>query len=312
MTTIYPLLATILSFISSKLPFSLFDGLTIAAVLALLTSIVRLIIRKTTFKRWLYHIVMSAIWIALWFYLSWGIGYFRPDFYQRFNLSKPDAGSINIGELTRSSIDSLNKYYVSTDVFNEVDISHAIENGYAQQHTQLLLPYPCGVRRTKQSIYQPIQTKMGVSGFFGPFFNEVHVNSYLLPPSYPFTLAHEKAHQLGVASEAECNLCAVLICTSSSNPQVRYSGYYELVSYLLFDLRKSVPESYKDIYLTIDEKIRKDYEHERQHWLKGLSPRLSEMHRKVYDSYLKSNRVDSGIKSYSEVVELLAAWLQNK
>lgn len=41
----------------------------------------------------------------------------------------------------------------------------------------------------------------------------------------PATIAHEMAHQRGIASEDECNFLAVLTCATSGNAVYEYSGY---------------------------------------------------------------------------------------
>lgn len=304
----YPPIATVLSFISGPFPFSLFDCLTVVAVLLLIFGIVQLCRRKLRFKRWLYLFLMTVVWIAIWFYMAWGVAYFRPSFAERYGLAEVTLSVEEFESLTLRLIDSLNQSYCSTDVFSKKEVDEAIEKSYQQRHKQLLLPYPCGKRRTKPTIYQPFQNRVGVSGFFGPFFNEVHVSSFILPPSYPFTLAHEKAHQLGTGSEDECNFLAYVVCTASTHPQVKYSGYYETVGYLLRTLRRLSPDTYPLVYEKIDRHVRDDYRREYEHWQQAFNPRMAEVQNRVYDSYLKTNQVRSGIQSYSEMVKLVITW----
>jgi hypothetical protein len=61
---------------------------------------------------------------------------------------------------------------------------------------------------TKKSLISLPLTYMGFSGYLNPFTNEAQVN-YLGPMyTFPTTTCHEMAHQLGFASETECNLLA--------------------------------------------------------------------------------------------------------
>jgi len=205
-------------------------------------------------------------------------------------------------------IDLLNKAYIADPHFDVKEIDHEIETLYQNHHEILRLPYPCGWRHTKKTLTEPLMTRMGISGYFDPFFNEVHVNNYSLPITYPYTLAHEKAHQFGIANEAECNLYATVICTSSAHPLVRYSGYLQTTSYLLGNLRKISPDRYREITGQIDLRIMADYRAIRDHWQKALNPTLSAVQDKVYDTYLKTNKQKSGVLSYSEMTGLLVAW----
>ena len=95
--------------------------------------------------------------------------------------------------------------------------------------------------------------KSGISGYFGPFFNEVHLNSYLLPDDYPFLLAHEKAHQFGISNEAEANLTAFIICTTSDDQRLQYSGYLFLLLYFINDA--SQLSDYKEYIKKIDKPV---------------------------------------------------------
>ncbi len=304
----YPVVATVLSFISRWVPFSLLDVLIIAAVVLLPFSIVWMCLRKLSFRCWINIVLLSVLWIAVWFYMAWGISYFRPGFHTRFGIEQPKEDKEFFEQFVIRYIDSLNHAYVANPQFDTKEIDSKIEAMYEKHHRQLLLPYPCGWRRTKYTLTEPLMTRMGVSGYFDPFFNEVQVNNYALPLTYPFTLAHEKAHQFGIANEAECNLYASIICTSSDHVLVRYSGYLQTVSYLLGNLRKISPDCYKEISAQIDPRIITDHRAIQEHWQKALNPTLSAVQDKVYDSYLKTNKQQSGILSYSEMVGLLIAW----
>jgi len=269
---------------------------------------VMMCMRRLSFRRWIKVFILSVMWIAVWFYMSWGIGYFRPDFHKRFGVEPPKEDRAFFEAFVARYIDSLNHAYIAEPYFDAKEINDEIEALYEKHRSSLRLPHPCGWRRTKKTLAEPLMTRMGVSGYFGPFFNEVHVNNYALPITYPYTLAHEKAHQFGIASEAECNLYATVICTSSNHPLVRYSGYLQTVSYLLGNLRKISPDRYQEIAGQIDPRIKADYRAIQEHWQKALNPTLSAVQDKVYDTYLKTNKQTSGILSYSEMTGLLVAW----
>ena len=308
MHSFYPVIAIALSFISRWIPFSLLDLLVVFAVVLLLGSIILVCIRHIRFGHWIKLFILSVLWIVVWFYMSWGIGYFRPGFFERFEAEPPKEDREFFEAMVTRYIDSINQAYVANPFFDVKEIDSEIEAMYAKHAGVLRLPYPCGWRNTKKTIAEPWMTGMGVAGYFGPFFNEVHVNSYSLPITYPYTLAHEKAHQFGITSEAECNLFATIICTSSYHPLVRYSGYLQTVSYLLSNLRKISPDRYREIAGQLDPRIFDDYKAIREHWQKEMNPTMSAVQDKVYDTYLKTNNQRSGVLSYSEMTGLLVAW----
>jgi hypothetical protein len=308
MQNIYPLIAAILSFINRWIPYSLLDILIVFTVLIFLATIITVCLKRMKFFKWIQLFLLSILWITVWFYMAWGIAYFRPDFHERFGIEPPKEDREFFEAFVERYIDSLNRAYIADPHFDAKEIDKEIEALYAKHHGILRLPHPCGWRRTKKTIAEPLMTRVGVSGYFGPFFNEVHVNNYSLPFTYPYTLAHEKAHQFGIAGEAECNLYATVICTSSDHPLVRYSGYLQTVSYLLGNLRKISPNRYREIVMQINPDIIADYRAIQDHWRKEINQTMATVQDKVYDTYLKTNRQRSGVLSYSEMTGLLVAW----
>ncbi|MDR1583722.1 MAG: DUF3810 domain-containing protein [Prevotellaceae bacterium] len=304
----YPAIAGALSFVSCRVPFSLFDTLIISVIIAFIGSIILIFMRKISFVRWIKVVFSSILWLVSWFYMAWGIAYFRPGFYERFGIEPPVEDTVYFEALVCRYIDSLNRSYIADPHFDINKIDEAIETEYQMFSKQLNIPYPNGKRRTKSSVIEGLMTRSGVAGFFGPFFNEEHVNYFQLPVSYPFSSAHEKAHQFGIANESECNLYASIICCSNEDSLVRYSGYLTTVKYLLNNLRKISPQKYRETVKKVDSCIIDDYKKISAHWQKALNPTLSSMQDKVYDNYLKTNKQQSGILSYSEMTTLLVAW----
>ena len=151
---------------------------------------------------------------------------------------------------------------------------------------------------------------MGLSGYFGPFFNGIHVNGYLLPMDYPFLLGHEKAHQFGVTSEAEANLVAYVICVTSEDQRLRYSGYQSLLLYFLRDAHHL--KDYKDYLNKIDQRVLKDLQYREKYYEGLLNNTLSDMQTAANNSYLKANNIEKGVKNYNQVVSLVISWYYNR
>ena len=305
MANIYPVLAAIMSFISALFPFSLFDFCTILLIIGFFVLIFLMIFRKIKWSKGLRIIAYSVLIIVAWFYFSWGFAYFRNDFYARCDIPKSEYDAQEFKSFAVDFIAGANAAYISITDINKDSINRKIEQRYEELKDVVKIKYPNGKRKTKRMLYQFLHTKVGVSGYFGPFFNEVHVNNFALDMEYPFTLAHEKAHQFGVASEAECNLYAFIVCATNNDAQLRYSAYVSTIAYVLDNYKKAFPDDYKDLFSTVDERIIADVIKISEHWLSARSQTLANAHKAVYDTYLKTNNINSGIKNYSEVVSLL-------
>ena len=305
MRVIYPVVAAILSFISNIFPFSLYDIFLIVAVLMLLGLIVCVVIRKISFSQFLFSLIRFVTVIVAWFYFGWGIAYFREDFYSRSNITEKRYDPEALKDFTVRFIEKANLYYVDCKDMDKNEIRKQIEALYRSLYEPLGISYPNGKRTPKPMMFEPLYSKTGVSGYFGPFFNEIHVNNYSLNFTYPSTLAHEMAHQFGIALESEANLYAFVICAHSDNEMIRYSAYVSTLRYLLNDIYRFLPEEYGALRASIRPEIIADLQRNREHWLASRNESLSAMQDKVYDGYLKTNKISAGQANYSEVVGLL-------
>lgn len=304
---IYPVVAVTLSFISNLFPFSLYDIFLVVAVLLLIKLILFAIIRRISFSKFLFSLIRFVTVIVAWFYFGWGIAYFRKDFYGRSDVTEMRFNPEIFRDFAIRFIDNANQYYVDCTYMDKNDIRSEIESSYRALHETLQISYPNGKRKVKPMMFESIYSKMGVSGYFGPFFNEIHVNNYSLNFTYPFTLAHEMAHQFGIATESEANLYGFVVCAHSGDEKIRYSAYVSTLRYVLNDIRRFLPEEYELLGSSIRPEIIADLRRNREHWLAARDESLSDVQDRVYDTYLKTNKVSSGQANYSEVVGLLVS-----
>ena len=96
-------------------------------------------------------------------------------------------------------------------------------------------------------LFNELYSSVGVLGFIGPFFCETQINAELLPTQVPFVYAHEYSHLLGVSNEDEANFWAYTVCVNSDVPEIRYSGYFSLLPYVLSNADRVLSgEDYRD------------------------------------------------------------------
>ena len=108
----------------------------------------------------------------------------------------------------------------------------------------------------------------------------------------PFTVAHEYAHLLGAASEAEANFLAYLACEASENQYIYYSGSLSALEYLLSDIRKIDVEMYTEVYKTLPQNAKDDleasrifFERYKGSFLYRMADRLNSAHLEISDSH---------------------------
>jgi hypothetical protein len=134
-----------------------------------------------------------------------------------------------------------------------------------------------------------------------PFFLETLVASDVLPFEQPHVIAHEWSHLAGIADEGEANFVGWLACVHGA-PAHRYSGWLFLYQQMLPSLARSDRAT---IAAALAAGPRADLEASRERYLRNVNPRVSWAGWRMYDSYLRANRVESGAASYAEVVQLV-------
>ena len=156
------------------------------------------------------------------------------------------------------------------------------------------------------------------SGHTGMFFaptGESGVPVNVAPAELPFTMCHEAAHRLGIASEQEANFAAFMACEASDDVRLAYSGFYNAFCYCLNALWRYDPELaqrvlqdvadeglYEGVVLVLADRTDTS---ERYAAYEGT---FKEVGRTVNDTYLKGFGEAEGVRSYGLVVDYLIAW----
>lgn len=307
--SIYPHIARALSFLSGLFTFSLWDVFWVIFGILIITGLVAVFFKKLKFRKYLLRIAQSIAILYSAFYLLWGYNYFRPDIGTRLGWEnyKPDEAVFR--QVLDKLIIKTNLCRVSVSNSDHSSVNNLIEEAFIRNRSDLRINFPALRMRPKTMLFSSVAAKLGLSGYFGPFTNEVNLNSKLLPFDYPFSLAHEVAHKYGVANEAEANLVAFVICTSSDDQRLMYSGYMMLLLYFLNDAEKM--SDYKTIINKIDKAVIDDLRFRYDYYNKLQNKTLEKVSSAANDAYLKANNIKTGIKNYNQVVALTIGWYRN-
>ena len=156
---------------------------------------------------------------------------------------------------------------------------------------------------------------MSIMGFTGVYFactGESNVNVDSPACLLPSTIAHELAHQRGIAWEQECNFLGVLASVTSGLPDYVYSGWLLGFIHLGNALYETDPEAYWAIRNALPETVDADLRDNNAYWDQFRDNVVEKVSDTVYDAALKSYGDANGMKSYSMVVELLVAYYKDK
>ncbi len=162
--------------------------------------------------------------------------------------------------------------------------------------------------KSKWIILSPLMTYTHLSGIYIPFTSEANVNYNYPDYITSFSMAHEKAHQRGIAGEDEANFVAFLACINSGDDYMMYSAYMNIYDYFLDSLIEKDIEMYKWLVDHTDEIILKEMYSYYVFFKKYSDSSVSKTADAVNDAFIKTMGDEDGTNSYGNVVELFYAY----
>ncbi len=165
--------------------------------------------------------------------------------------------------------------------------------------------------RVKPVLLSEGMSYLHITGVYTFFTGEANINVAFPDYTVPFTAAHEMAHQRGIAREDEANFIAFLVCISSDDPYIRYSGYMNMYEYVASALSSSDREKFTQSYQELALPVRTEMAAYGEFFEKYHHSAASQVSGVVNDTFLQSQGTP-GTQSYGMVVELAVAYyLQN-
>ncbi|MGK0364578.1 MAG: hypothetical protein ACI85O_001635 [Saprospiraceae bacterium] len=152
-----------------------------------------------------------------------------------------------------------------------------------------------------------ILLSISTAGVYLPWVGEGHIDAGMYEIQFPFVIAHEMSHGYGFTDEGTCNFIAYQAMRESDNPFFRYSAVLGYWVYLANAVARYDFDAYKEFYKTLPLGIRNDRQVIRAY--SDSYPDFMPYFRDAfYNQYLKTQGIEEGMKNYSRVVMLAAAW----
>ena len=162
-------------------------------------------------------------------------------------------------------------------------------------------------RVPKKMVFSRLFSAMNFTGFYSPYTGESSLNVDSPACLLPANIAHELAHQRGIASEQECNFLAIAASTASDSVTYQYSGYLMGYIHLGNALYRADREKWEAVYSLLPDTVVADLRYHSAYWDQFDSV-VAEVSEKIYDTTLKTYGQADGIQSYGTVVDLLVAY----
>jgi len=305
-TGLYAFAQPVLTFASNAAPFSLFDAGSVSLVAAFLVFGVSDFARASGWRsvgRITFRALSWAARLYLVFLVVWGLNYQRERLTERLPFDQSAVTDAGAARLAAASVDRLNALYPAAHAegwLTSGAIDPALAGAFDRVTRDLGAARRVVAGRPKQSALDWYFQRAGVAGMTDPFFLETLVASDLLPFERPFVIAHEWAHLAGLADEGEANASGWFTCLRGS-PAHQYSGWLFMYGEALTALPVGERAA---LAARLRAGPRDDLRAIRDRLARHVSPRVSRVGWRVYDSYLKANRVEAGTASYDEVLRL--------
>jgi len=302
----------IVSFSVSEVLIFSFFGAVLGYTIYNICAIVRKNRKFAFFYKMALTYAMCLVLVYSGFCLLWGMGYYAPSFKEQ--------SGIETRPISAEELASVTEYFAQLSVSYSTKIIRDEDGFFAEDMDRIFdlsprlfdnvskeYPFLDGAAlRAKPLVFSKFLSYIGFTGFIFPFTGEANLNVDCPASSIPATIAHEIAHQRGVASEDEANFVAVFACLESGDAAYIYSGALMAYSYLSAELYKTDYDVWLEIYTGLSDEVRAELRLRGDYWARFESP-VSTISESIYTGYLHSNGQELGMKTYGACVDLLVA-----
>lgn len=300
---IYPQLSILNQSLWSWIPFSIGD---IGYALSF-TYTVKILFRFS-FRRDIWKTLCTLGWVVTFFYIFWGLHYFKtPMRLERqlphsFTLEKLVQTTNYYAEQTKKLHKKLS-FSDTLRVETDMQVKEVLDLATLTMENTKLRPEKLH-GKAKATLFPTLLSYMGFGGYANPFTHEAQVNTLQPKLRIITTACHEIAHQWGYAAEDEANYVGIKASSCTNNTLVAYAGNLLAFQYLQAALYREDKNRAQEITTTLPQGVLKNIREGIDFWKRYQNP-FEVVFEKGYDQYLKANKQQEGIRSYSLVVGLL-------
>lgn len=312
----------LLSTLTHILPFSLFELLVILSPLILVLVVVIAVKRADNGADMIrgaftLFAILSLIFTSYIFTL--GVGYHTAALAEKIEIDESaDLSAEELYYTISEVIDGVNLYAGNLELkggetvmpYTTTEMSSKLISAYDKMNEKysLVVNYHS---RIKPVYFSNVMSDLGITGIYSFFTGEANVNVEYPDYYIPFTAAHELAHQRGISRENEANFVAFLVCISSDDEYIRYSGYLNMYEYLASALYRTDPQLYYEALSGLSDVAISDMKAANEVYKKHKDSPIGKINDRLNDAYLKANGTE-GIVSYGYVVRLAVGYYQKE
>ena len=277
--------------------------------------------RKTWKLYWKNNLLHVASFVSVFYFLFhffWAMNYHRMRLPDKMGFAT-EYSDAQLLEFTKRLVAKTNALHLKMTGDKDAKIvnPHSQDQVFRLNHLaydKLSKRYPyfnLGKPSSKKSLISLQLTYMGFSGYLNPFTNEAQVNDMVPMYSFPATASHEMAHQIGYASESEANFVGYLAAVSSDDHYLNYSGYTLALRYCIRSMEARNEKAAYELINSVNPGIRKNFRESRIFW-ESYESFVEAGFKFFYDNFLKANKQEDGLDSYSRFVDLMVNYYKTE
>ena len=315
---------------SSQVDFLLWQFLAVALLVVLIAWLVVVIVTKRSVIQWFGWVLAVGSFIFMLHTFVYGMNYYAGDLADDLRMDVSGCTLDEIVEATEYYQSQANAMAAMMDrdgngslVFEDFDtLAARAGKGFEYLTYQRFFPVFAGsTLPVKKLGWADLYSSMGITGFTFPLTGEAAVNPQIPASALPFTMCHEMAHRMCIASERDANFAAFLACSFNNNRQYQYSAYfmaYRFCYNALYSVGQStsidpklVMEAATEanrIAGNVNDYLRRDMEDYDQFFRNRRNALATNVADTVNDVYLKASGESAGTASYGQVCDLLVNW----
>ena len=274
--------------------------------------------QKLHWKRKLWSVLNFLSVFYFLFHLLWAFNYYRVPLFEKMNI-KTEYSEADLVTFTEKLITKTNDVQLAitknqnekvTNPYSQDSIFSMTQNGY--DNLSKIYPFfQYEIPSRKKSLFSLPLTYMGFGGYLNPFTNESQVNDKLPIYGFPNVVCHEMAHQIGYASESECNFIGFLAGIKNEDLYFQYSALSNALRYCMSNIAMKNEKQFEVLKKKINSGIIANYKESDLFW-KQYDTIIDKGFHAFYDQFLKTNQQEDGIDSYSKFVDLLINYYKEK
>lgn len=269
------------------------------------------------YYRWLLPLLCGILTILTLFFTAFAPGYFRYSLAKNLSLEDREVSAQELYDTASIVCDEIDQLKGEiTFRYNGESIMPYDFDELVEKINQAYAAYAAGEdfvghfrSRAKPIASSSLFTYTHISGVYTFMTGEVNINVNYPDFIRPFTVAHEFSHQRGIAKEEEANFVAYLVCIGSDDAFIRYSGYANLLQYLMDALGKADSSLYAKLRSErLPAEANGEFSAYSLFFRKYSQSTASNVTGAVNNAFLSSQGEKAGTASYGLVVDLAVAY----